>query len=52
MGRVRGSVGLVQAAGRVYRLDGAPLRFNQADTRIPSGAVASLSSSRGSCGSD
>ena len=36
-----GGVGLLLAAGRVYlRLDGAPLRFNQADTRIPSGAVA------------
>jgi myo-inositol-1(or 4)-monophosphatase len=34
-------VGLLLAAGRVYlRLDGAPLVFNQADTRIPSGAVA------------
>jgi fructose-1,6-bisphosphatase/inositol monophosphatase family enzyme len=38
---VCGGVGLVRAAGRVYlRLDGEPLRFNQADTRIPSGAVA------------
>jgi myo-inositol-1(or 4)-monophosphatase len=38
---VCGGVGLVKAAGRVYlRLDGGPLRFNQADTRIPSGAVA------------
>ena len=38
---VCGGVGLVEAAGRVYlRLDGAPLRFNRADTRIPSGAVA------------
>jgi myo-inositol-1(or 4)-monophosphatase len=34
-------VGLVRAAGLVYvRLDGAPLLFNQRDTRIPSGAVA------------
>jgi len=34
-------VGLLGAAGRVYlRLDGAPLVFNSADTRIPSGAVA------------
>jgi myo-inositol-1(or 4)-monophosphatase len=38
---VCGGVGLVEAAGRVYlRLDGAPLRFNQADTWIPTGAVA------------
>ncbi len=38
---VCGGVGLVEAAGRVVlRLDGAPMRFNQADTRIPSGAVA------------
>ena len=38
---VCGGVGLVEAAGRVYlRLDGAPLRFNQPDTRIPCGAVA------------
>jgi myo-inositol-1(or 4)-monophosphatase len=38
---VCGGVGLVEAAGRVYlRLDGAPLRFNQPDTRIPGGAVA------------
>jgi len=34
-------VGLILAAGRVYlRLDGAPVRFNQADARVPSGAVA------------
>jgi myo-inositol-1(or 4)-monophosphatase len=33
--------GLVQAAGLTYlRLDGAPVRFNQADTRILSGTVA------------
>jgi myo-inositol-1(or 4)-monophosphatase len=38
---VCGGVGLIEAAGLAYlRLDGAPLRFNQADTRIPSGAVA------------
>ena len=38
---VCGGVGLVEAAGRVYlRLDGAPVRFNQADTWIPTGAVA------------
>ena len=38
---VCGGVGLLLAAGRTYlRLDGAPLRLNQADTRIPSGAVA------------
>jgi myo-inositol-1(or 4)-monophosphatase len=36
-----GGTGLVAAAGRVYlRLDGAPLRFNGVDTRIPCGAVA------------
>jgi myo-inositol-1(or 4)-monophosphatase len=36
-----GGVGLVRAAGGVVlRLDGAPIRFNQHDTRIPSGAVA------------
>jgi len=34
-------VGLLLAAGRVYlRLDGAPVCFNQADPRAPSGAVA------------
>jgi myo-inositol-1(or 4)-monophosphatase len=38
---VCGGVGLLLAAGRVYlRLDGAPVRFNQHDTRIPAGAVA------------
>lgn len=38
---VCGGVGLVEAAGCVYlRLDGAPLRFNQSDTWIPTGAVA------------
>ena len=38
---VCGGVGLLIASGRVYlRLDGAAVRFNQHDTRIPSGAVA------------
>jgi myo-inositol-1(or 4)-monophosphatase len=38
---VCGGVGLLHAAGRVYlRLDGAPVRFNQDDTRMRSGAVA------------
>jgi myo-inositol-1(or 4)-monophosphatase len=38
---VCGGVGLLLASGRVYlRLDGVPLRFNQADTLIPSGGVA------------
>ena len=36
-----GGVGLLLGAGRVYlRLDGAQLRFNQADPRVPSGGVA------------
>jgi len=34
-------VGLLEAAGKVYwRLDGKPVRFNQRDTRLRSGAVA------------
>ena len=38
---VCGGIGLILAAGRVYlRLDGAPVTFNQRDTRVPSGAVA------------
>lgn len=38
---VCGGVGLVRAAGgRVVRLDGVPMEFNLADTRIPSGLVA------------
>ena len=36
-----GGVALLEAAGKVYqRLDGEPLRFNQNDTRIRSGALA------------
>lgn len=36
-----GGAALVAAAGKVYRrFDGAPLRFNQADTRMRSGSAA------------
>ena len=36
-----GGVALLEATGKVYRrLDGEPLRFNQSDTRIRSGALA------------
>jgi len=38
---VAGGIALVQGAGgSVVRLDGAPIRFNRDDTRIPSGHVA------------
>lgn len=38
---VCGGAALLEAAGKVYqRLDGEPLRFNQSDTRIRSGALA------------
>jgi myo-inositol-1(or 4)-monophosphatase len=36
-----GGIGVLESAGKVYRrLDGKPIRFNQRETRIRSGAVA------------